>query len=224
MPTRRLTPDRDPRDDIRLYTRYALNDAGIWTEREIRAEYSRLRDIAQKRLQRLGRSEPESYAYQENVGVYGPARGLTTAQIKELLPDLARFVTAKAGSVSGIRAIRRATLASLHERGYDFVNARNLREFGQYMDDWRSRKELHSIGSVEAAEFYGWASEHKLSVSKIREDFADWLSRRAELRTYVEQQNAAGQEVTADMIYSEFDRVKGGGTSGKGSRTKGRKK
>lgn len=201
-------PERDPRNDMRLYTRYALTSAGIWEEREIRAEYSRLRDIAQKRLQRLGRSEPDSYAYRENVGAYAPARGLTTAQIVDLLPDLARFITARAGSVSGIRAIRRQTLETLHERGYEFVNARNLREFGEFMEDWRSRRELHSIGSVEAAEFYGWATENKVDVDRIRADFAGWLSKREELRNYTRQQNEAGQTVNADMIYREFDRLK----------------
>ena len=201
-------PERDPRNDMRLYTRYALTSAGIWSEKDIRAEYSRLRDIAQKRLQRLGRSEPESYAYRENVGAYAPARRLTTSQIVDLLPDLARFITARAGSVSGIRAIRKQTLETLHERGYDFVNARNLREFGEYMEDWRSRRELHSIGSVEAAEFYGWASENKVDVDRIRADFAGWLSKREELRNYTQQQNAAGQKVSAEMIYQEFDRLK----------------
>lgn len=201
-------PERDPRNDMRLYTRYALTSAGIWSERDIRAEYSRLRDIAQKRLQRLARAEPESYAYRENAGAYPTARSLSTAQITDLLPDLARFITARAGSVSGIRAIRKQTLETLHERGYDFVNARNLREFGEYMEDWRSRRELHSIGSVEAAEFYGWASENKVDVERIRADFAGWLSKREELRNYTQQQNTAGQKVSAEMIYQEFDRLK----------------
>lgn len=200
-------PERDPRNDMRLYTRYALTSAGIWSEKDIRAEYSRLRDIAQKRLQRLGRSEPDSYAHRENVGAYAPARGLTTAQIVDLMPDLARFITARAGSVSGIRAIRKQTLETLHERGYDFVNARNLREFGEYMEDWRSRRDLHSIGSVEAAEFYGWASENKVDVDRIRADFAGWLSKREQLRDYTRQQNEAGQRVSADMIYQEYDRL-----------------
>lgn len=200
-------PERDPRNDMRLYTRYALTSAGIWSEKDIRAEYSRLRDIAQKRLQRLGRSEPESYAYRENVGAYAPARRLSTSQIVDLLPDLARFITARAGSVSGIRAIRKQTLETLHERGYDFVNARNLREFGEYMEDWRSRRELHSIGSPDVADFYGWASEHKVDIDRIRSDFAGWLSKREELKNYTRQQNAAGQKVSADMIYHEFDRL-----------------
>lgn len=200
-------PERDPRNDMRLYTRYALTSAGIWEEREIRAEYSRLRDIAQKRLQRLGRSEPDSYAYRENVGAYAPARGLSTAQIVDMLPDLARFITARAGSVSGIRAIRRQTLETLHERGYDFVNAKNLREFGEYMEDWRSRRELHTIGSPDVADFYGWASENKASIDRIRADFAGWLSQREELRNYTRQQNEAGKRVSADMIYREYDRL-----------------
>lgn len=208
MPTVRLTPDRDPRDDLRLYTRYALNDAGIWTEREIRAEYTRLRDIAQKRLKRLERSEPESYAYRQNVGVYGPARGMTTDEIKDLLPDLARFISAKAGSVSGIRAIRKQTLETLWARGYTFVTPENLREFGDFMDAWRADKELHSIGSVEAAEFYGWSTEHEIGLDQIRQDFALYLKKRDELKNYVNLQNAIGREITADMIFDEFNRLK----------------
>ena len=42
----------DPRENLEYYTKSALA-SGEWTDAEIRREYSRLRDIAQKRLQTL---------------------------------------------------------------------------------------------------------------------------------------------------------------------------
>lgn len=197
----------DPRKDMRVFTRYVLNDPTVWSEKDIRREYSRLRDIAHKRLQRLERSEPESYAYKQNVGQYAPARELSTGEIKDLLPDLARFITAKAGSVSGIRSIRKQTLETLHKRGYTFVNKKNLREFGDYMEQFRARKELHSIGSVEAAEFYGWTVKHKIPIETVKENFSKWVEHREALRNFAEKKSKATEEVSSDMIIKDFERL-----------------
>ena len=82
----------DPRNNLEPYTRQALNNADIWTPQQIRAEYSRLRSIARKRLERLAVNEPESYAYRHNKDLYKPVKELTPAQMKERLYQVARFV------------------------------------------------------------------------------------------------------------------------------------
>ena len=103
----KLNPDElDPRNNLEWYTADAITNADVWTPQMIRREYSRLRDIAQKRLKRLAEAEPESYAYRHNVGQYAPARGQTTKELAAKLPELARFIAAKTGTVRGIREQR----------------------------------------------------------------------------------------------------------------------
>ena len=127
-----MAPRYDPRVNLEYYTREAVRNADIWTDSAVRAEYSRLRDIAQKRLQRLAKSEPGSYAYRANVGQYAPARGQTTEEIRTQLPTLAKFIAAKTGSVSGIRAQRAKAVKTFREHGYNFITKENIGTFGDF--------------------------------------------------------------------------------------------
>ena len=198
----------DPRTTLDYYTRSAIRNADVWTDANIRREYARLRDIAQKRLERLGRNEPGSFAYTRNVGKYAPTKTLTTGQIKALLPDLAKFIAARTGTVTGISAQRNKSIETLRSHGYTFINRSNIKEFGEYMEESRTNKATRSIGSVEVAEFYGWTKQHGISIQRIKDDFALWLTARKDLYKYVEQRSEEGEEVTADMIIDEFNRIK----------------
>lgn len=204
----RLNRDQlDPRNNLQYYTRAALQNSEWWDDKAIRAEYSRLRDIAQKRLKRLAELEPESYAYKYNRGKYAPARGQSTAELRAQLPELAKFIAAKTGSVTGIRAQRRKAVATLQSRGYTGITEKNIKAFGEFMDEWRASKESHSIGSPTAASFFEWSQEHEIPWERIKEDFARWLKRRKDLEKYVQKRSNKGEEVTADDIIAEFDRL-----------------
>ena len=48
-----MAPRYDPRVNLEYYTREAIRNADVWTDSAVRAEYSRLRDIAQKRLKQI---------------------------------------------------------------------------------------------------------------------------------------------------------------------------
>lgn len=198
----------DPRVNLQLYTREGLRNADVWTDQLIRKEYSRLRDIAVKRLERLGRNEPGSHAYRANIGQYAPARGQTTEQLRQAMPLLAKFIAAKTGSVMGIREQRRKAVESLQESGFTFINSSNVKEFGEFMDAFRAKRgAARSYNSFQAAETYEFTQEHNLDVDKVKDKFAAWLSHERELRTYVRQRNRAGEETSADDILKEFNRL-----------------
>lgn len=198
----------DPRTNLQLYTREGLRNADVWTDQLIRREYSRLRDIAVKRLERLGRNEPGSYAYRANVNQYAPARGQTTEQLRQAMPLLAKFIAAKTGSVKGIREQRRKAVESLQESGFTFINSSNIKEFGEFMDAFRAKKgAARSYNSFQAAETYEFTQEHNLDVDKVKDKFAAWLAHERELRAYVRQRNRAGEETSADDILKEFNRL-----------------
>ena len=171
----------DPRENLEYYTKSALA-SGEWTDAEIRREYSRLRDIAQKRLQTLARNEPGSYAYKKNVGAYPVLKEAGTEGAKALLPQLARFIAAKTGTVKGIREQRARSLQTLQEHGYTFVNQSNIREFGEFMEAYRADKSLQVIGSPTVADLFGAAKERHMNVEEIKEQFAMWLEALPELQ------------------------------------------
>lgn len=202
-----INPDQlDPRNNLQWYTRDAIKNADVWTPQQIRREYSRLRDIAEKRLKRLAIAEPESYAYRHNVGKYAPARGQSTEALAEQMPELARFIAAKTGSVKGIRAQRNKAVATLQESGYDFVTPANITEFGEFMEASRETK-LGKVVYTEIIATYRFMQEQSIPWARVKEDFAQWVRARKNLDTYVAKQNAKGKEVTSDDILAEFDRM-----------------
>lgn len=106
--------------------------------KEIEKEYSRLRDIAMKRLERLRLSKFSSYRTAQNfLFFYAPRfkklKDMPKKSLPSALADLRYFLESPYGSVSGYREIRKKQLGSLHEHGYDFVNESNLDDFIEFM-------------------------------------------------------------------------------------------
>ena len=204
----RISPDQlDPRNNLQFYTAAALRNADVWTDRAIRQEYKRLRDIAQKRLKRLAIAEPESYAYKTNVGRFGTTRGQSTAELRAQLPDLAKFIAAKTGTISGIRQQRAKAVATLQKHGYTGVTKSNLKVFGEFMDLWRNSKMNRAYGSPTAVETFEFVQKHQIPWDRVKNDFATFLMDRAKLESYVRKQNKSGREVSSDDIIAEFDRL-----------------
>lgn len=118
-----------------LYQAEALK---VRDSKELRAEYTRLRDIAQKRLSRLGQSEFSSLAtYQNNKDKFPKLSEIKTdAELRIRLQEVARFVSAKTSTISGIRAERKAQLKSLAENGYDWVNESNFEQFYNWVGEY----------------------------------------------------------------------------------------
>lgn len=110
------------------------------SEKELRQEYSRLRAVAQKSIQRLGKSEFAGVAtYRNAVG-----RFPTTKSIKDqrdltmALVDLAQFVAAKGSSVSGLKEIRAEQVDTWNkEYEYEFVNTGNYSAWVEFLEVMR---------------------------------------------------------------------------------------
>lgn len=211
MSSNRLSPDVvDPRNALELYTRTALrNMPELWTDVFIRSEYSRLRDIARKRLKRLAVEEPESYAYRENKNAFAPARGQSTEELRALLPQLARFIAAKTGTVSGIRAARNKAVQTLQEHGYTGVTRENFKQFSQFMEEWRAKKLQHTVGSPDVVEFFEFTQEQQIPWEKIRDSFAQWLKYNEKLAEWVEKQTERGKSVSSGDIINRFNTLEG---------------
>lgn len=150
------------------------------TVREARAEYSRLRKIAAKRLQRLaGAGYADSSTYQRYANAFSPLpKDLSESRVYKKLNEVAHFLSLKSSSVSGEREKISSTVETLQELGYDFINESNIREFGQFMDSLRSYMGGKDLDySEQAIEVFRHAldADSPLDPQKLADQFADWL-------------------------------------------------
>lgn len=166
--------------DRSLYFPDVARSVSFPTVREARAEYSRLRKIAVKRLKRLAAAGyDQTPTYQRYVNVFAPLpRDLSESRTYKKLNEVAQFLSLKSSSVSGEREKISATVETLQELGYDFINESNIREFGQFMDSLRSYiggKDMDY--SEQAIEVFRQAldADSPLDPQKLAEQFGEWL-------------------------------------------------
>lgn len=147
------------------------------TEKQMISEYSRLRSIARKRLERfVGTEWVDTQQYRVNAGRYKPVKEIKNkTELVALLSDVSRFVTARTGSVSGLQAQRRQSIQSLHEHGYTFVNCKNFKQFADFMEDWRTWDRNRLYDSARVAELYHEAKKKQIPQDQLKRDFEFWL-------------------------------------------------
>lgn len=153
---------------------------------EARAEYSRLRSAAVKRLQRLSRTEGRLYSAYRMYGKEGFAplpKDATPAEVGRALANVYHFLEMKTSSISDIRASQRQALKTLNDRGYTFLNKSNIREFGEFMESARQQKVVSSNrgGSPVIVELYETAKRLSLPPEKIQRNFSEWLRKKKQL-------------------------------------------
>ena len=167
-----------------MYRLDAIKNSDVWDDKTIKAEYNRLRRIANSRLERLSKSEfsNSEYLKQFKGGFKSVSKYSNMAELRAGLAEAARFVSAKTSSVTGQRDYRKTALQTLHERGYTFVNKSNFVEFGRFMEAWRADKEAQSYGSVAATELYEQVKKKKLDVEEVKEKFEQYLDHLEELQ------------------------------------------
>ena len=179
------------------YTRIGVQSL---SDSELAKEYSRVRREVAERVRSFTRSKDEDVkrhaaAQAEQYGVsimvkYGaeasnfptlkqikdmtgvdPKRGGGRALMEDLLIEGYRFASAKTSSVSGFNAMRDKQIDALQAAGYDFVNRSNLREFGEFMDYFRDRKQGKSFGSGTVAKAFSLAAKQKISSEELKRHF-----------------------------------------------------
>lgn len=175
----------DYRYDPEVYIPAAIR-YGYLDITEARAEYSRLRSAAVKRLERLSRTEGARYSAYQMYGKEGFAplpKNATPEEVGRALADVHHFLELKTSSISQIRESQRSALRTLQERGYTFVNKSNIREFGEFMEAARQAKVVSANrgGSPIIVELYETVKRLQLPPDEVQRNFTSWLNKRAEL-------------------------------------------
>lgn len=159
--------------DKNLYTPTGAKEL---TDKELRQEYSRLRSIARKRLERFEGTEwTTSQIYQYNKEGFKPLKEIKSdRELRYLFSDVARFITAERGSVSGLEKERRRAVKTLNERGYSFVNKKNFRKFAEFMEYVRIANLNRIFDSKRVADFYEATERENRSEEEMRSAFKAW--------------------------------------------------
>lgn len=81
----------------------------------LRSEYTRMRDTAQKRIQRLGESFPESKAYTQHQTGFPKLKDISLQDLPYAFSELSKFIRAKTSTVTGQRIAQEKTMATLNK-------------------------------------------------------------------------------------------------------------
>lgn len=181
---------------------------------QVRKEYTRLRDISQKRLKRLAKAGyTDTEVYKRNVNHYPKLKDIKTKhELAARLSDLSRFVASAQSTVSGIKEKERKSLESLSEHGYGFVNESNLQEFGDFMEEYRNQLLDMDYDSGDAAELYNVVIKHKLDPSKVQENFEYWLENLEKAQALRRSKTDGNYEKTKKRLekkIAEDEKIKG---------------
>lgn len=203
----------DPVTSPDFYTLDAIRHADVWTPETIKQEYTRLRKIAQERLRTMEKSEigRASRTYRTNKDRFKPVSKMTLGQTKIMLHEVSRMISAKTGTLSGIKAARAQSIQTFREHGYEFVTEENYNEFGEFMQAWKD-SQYRGYGSPVAVDFFESAVRARQNVSgedfdrahlshdkrgHIAEQFRQWQNTRA-------REQAAGRKTNAEEV-SAYD-------------------
>lgn len=115
----------------------------------MRAEYTRMRDVAQKRIKRLGKQFPESKAYQSHQKGFAKLKDLDPRDFPKAFAELAKFVKAKGSTVTGQKQIKEKTIKTWQDQGLN-LNSKNYDKVIKILEEMRKQKIVY--GSDKAVE------------------------------------------------------------------------
>lgn len=129
----------------------------------MRAEYTRMRDVAQKRVARLQKMFPESAGAQHRYDTgktdskgnpiyksgFPTLKTLDPRDFPKAFAELAKFVKAKGSTVTGQRQIKEKTIKTWQDQGLN-LNQKNYDKVIKILEEMRRRKIVY--GSDKAVE------------------------------------------------------------------------
>lgn len=132
----------------------------------MRAEYTRMRDVAQKRVARLQKMFPESVGAQHRYDTgktdskgnpiyksgFPTLKTLDPRDFPKAFAELAKFVKAKGSTVTGQKQIKEKTIKTWQDQGLN-LNQKNYDKVIKILEEMRRRKIVYgSDKAVELAE------------------------------------------------------------------------
>lgn len=155
---------------------------------DYRAEYSRLRSIAQKRIARLKGTEfAQSAIFRQNRDGFLTVRQASAQGVlAEEMAALRAFLLDDQSTITGARERKSKTLATLHERGYNFVTDTNYWDYVRFMDWVRMVVGSLQFSSEFVNDFYEKVADYNpgATFDQMKRWFTNWLRGNDELEMF----------------------------------------
>ena len=90
----------------------------------------------------------------------------------------------------------------MQEHGYEQINESNYKTFAAWMEEWRSEKLTHSIGSIEVVEAFEFTVLHDIRNEDIDKDFQAYLKDILKAEKYADRKRK--NTVTSEKIRAKF--------------------
>ena len=113
----------------------------------MRAEYTRMRDAAQKRLHRLEKAFPESKAAQQHPQGFRKLKDLDPRDLPKAMAELKKFMTAKGSTVTGQKQIKQKTIDTWQKQGLK-LTPQNYDTAIKILEEMRKRKMTYGSDKV----------------------------------------------------------------------------
>ena len=153
------------------------------SDKEIRAEYTALRDIIQKRIKRItknpiyrGYDRRKTDFYRQWKSGVPKIRDLKGKQSIYILAAMKGYVKNKKNTARGYDEYVSEKIKELHKAGYTKINNSNFQDFVDYMEKYRSEKLDHIRGSVEVAEAFITLKNKNIDMDDFFENFELYMS------------------------------------------------
>ena len=162
----------------------------------MRKEYTRMRDIAQKRIKRLGQSEfKDSKAFQTHFNGFAKLKNLDPRDFAKAFSELSKFVEAKGSTVTGQKQIREKTIRTWQEQGLN-LNQKNYSKVIKVLEEMRKQKLVYgSDKAVELAESMLYLDDRQTN---------DWLDHLSTLLEHSDEVKEMVQSGYTPVDMDEF--------------------
>lgn len=147
--------------DYNVYNPYSL--VRKFSEKELRHEYTRLRSIAMKRLDRLSKTEfNQSATFKANSQGFPTARSLKDVKgLAYELTAVSKFVASSYSTVKGQKKAKAEMLKSL-QKNYPNITDENYWNFIEFMNYAREKYGGKIYDSEQIAELFNVAQEKQI--------------------------------------------------------------
>lgn len=109
----------------------------------MKREYTKMRDVAQKRIKRMGESEfADTKTYQEYAGGFRKIKDIDPRDFAKAYSELSKFVSAKRSTVTGQKDIREKTIREWNKQNIP-LNKANYSRTMRIMEEMRKRKIIY---------------------------------------------------------------------------------
>ena len=153
-------------------------DIGLIDRAAIRADYSKMRKLANQRLKRFeGTQWTKSAIYKFNKNRFKRLDEVKSVEeLANLIVEVKSFIENPLSTITGQQRNIKKKVEKLHEVGFTFVNTKNFSDFAMFMDRMRALSLSSQYDSEQAAEVWNKLRKEGAKPAEVAEAFNQYTN------------------------------------------------